>query len=103
MPVQTTIIEDTPERTVALEVVTDVGGDVIATRRKVTDKQGSPADNEFTLRSRAAQALTANDAYVALPLAQRQAQADAQLVRVTKECSALIRLLLGQFDTTSGT
>lgn len=60
------------------------------------------ASNKTTLQNKAAAALATNDAFLALasPNASQQA---AQLKVVTRECSALIRLLLQKYDSTAGT
>jgi hypothetical protein len=58
--------------------------------------------NETTLRQRAQNALTANATYLART-APTTAQKDAQIAQLTRECSALIRLLLNQTDSTDGT
>lgn len=66
----------------------------------------APADddaaNADALRQRAVAALTANANYLALA-SPTQAQAIAQVDRLTRECSALIRLMLGALDSTAGT
>lgn len=58
--------------------------------------------NADTLRERARQALTANTNYLALSN-PTNAQNVAQIQRLTRECSGLIRLLLDQVDDISGT
>lgn len=58
--------------------------------------------NAATLRQRAINALTTNQNYLAITT-PTNAQAVAQVAVLTKECSGIIRLLLNQLDTTSGT
>lgn len=62
---------------------------------------GSEA-NAQTLRDRAGAALAANATYLALS-SPTAAQNTTQVQRVTKECSALIRLALNLLDSTDGT
>lgn len=65
-------------------------------------KPGSPGEIQKTIRGRAAAALTANQTYLAIG-SPNNAQVVAQVNRLTRECSALIRLLLSQFDSTNDT
>lgn len=58
--------------------------------------------NADLLRGKAALALQANAAYLAIAN-PTNAQVVTQVQRLTRECSALIRLLLGALDTTDGT
>lgn len=66
-----------------------------------------PFSNTQTIRQRAEAALTANASFIgAAKPGTAAAQASAaydQTVRVTRECSALIRLTLGLLDDISGT
>lgn len=58
--------------------------------------------NAATLQQQAQSAIAINVAYLAL-VTPTNAQVAAQVNRLTRECSALIRLLLNQTDDTSGT
>lgn len=58
--------------------------------------------NHETLSARAITAITANDAFLALA-SPTNAQTLTQVQRLTRECSGLIRLVLGALDSTDGT
>lgn len=73
--------------------------------RTVLDVVPSPIlidANRATITGRAKTALTANDAFLGLT-APTNAQVLAQTKVLTRECSALIRLLLDELSTTAGT
>ena len=57
--------------------------------------------NTATLQSKASSALDTNITYLAIA-SPTNAQVTAQVKALTRECTALIRLLLGQLDTTDG-
>jgi hypothetical protein len=59
-------------------------------------------DNRSTIRTKAMQALQANQNYLALT-SPTNAQVAAQVKLLTREVSGLIRLVLDQVDTTEGT
>lgn len=80
--------------------VTDAGGTTIGYDDELIPT--AEDTNAATLRSRAQQALTANAAFLAVG-SPTNAQTLTQVQRLTRECSALIRLLLGQLDDTAGT
>lgn len=72
------------------------------TTRRVEPKPGSTIANREDLAAKASQALSANDTYLAIA-SPTNAQNAAQVQRLTRECNALIRLCLAQFDSTNGT
>jgi hypothetical protein len=59
-------------------------------------------DAKKTVAERAAAALTANAAFLAIA-SPTNAQTLAQVKALTRECSGLIRMALNEFDTTDGT
>lgn len=58
--------------------------------------------NRDDLTTKAVQALATNATYLALA-SPSTVQNTAQIQRLTRECNAIIRLLLNQLDDTSGT
>ncbi|MBA3356233.1 MAG: hypothetical protein H0U18_09945 [Pyrinomonadaceae bacterium] len=69
----------------------------------VTAQEISPlVFNERSLYTKAQQALAVNATYLALAT-PTVAQNTAQVKALTRECNALIRLLLGSLDDISGT
>ena len=77
----------------------DGQGNVVGTEEIPDD----PADVAArTIEDRLRQALTANAAYLALAT-PTAAQQRAQLERLTRECTALIRRELSELDDTAGT
>ena len=58
--------------------------------------------NGMALRVKAQNAIAANDAYLAI-VSPTNAQVVAQLNKVTRQDTALIRLVLGLLDSTDGT
>lgn len=62
----------------------------------------APWNIAATLTARAQTALTANATYQAIG-APSVAQNTAQIQSLTKQCNGIIRLLLGQLDSTTGT
>ena len=62
----------------------------------------SPVANYTTIIGKLNQALTANANYLAIPTPS-QAQVVQQVDRLTRECTGLIRAVLGLYDSQSGT
>lgn len=58
--------------------------------------------NAATLRDRATQAIAANNAYLAVPT-PTAAQVTAQVARLTRQCTALVRLVTSLTDDVTGT
>lgn len=97
-----TIVEDTAERRVVAEEFTDdQTGEIVARGERVEWKAGSPVQNEREIQAKALAALAANAAY--LDTNPTNAQNVAQIKALTRQCNALIRLLLNMLDDVAGT
>lgn len=72
------------------------------TTRRVVPRPGTAAANRDDIMRKAQQALTVNDNYLGVA-SPTNAQVAAQVKTLTRECSGVIRLLLGALDTTDGT
>jgi hypothetical protein len=92
------VIEDTPAFT-RYAVFDDRG---VRVGEEATAKLSAEEQNQQTLTTRAVAALAANDAFLAVG-SPTNAQVLAQVRVLTRECSALIRLALQQYDTITGT
>lgn len=77
----------------------DGHGNLVAT---TTYQVSDEVDNLGTIMQRAGQALSANQTFLALA-SPTNAQVLAQTQRLTRECSALIRVLVGQLSDISDT
>lgn len=67
-----------------------------------TPGANTPAANQAALQQRAQAALTNNVTYLAIP-SPTNAQAVTQVSALTRQVDGIIRLLLNQFDTITGT
>lgn len=65
-------------------------------------KAGTPQANAIDLQSKADNAIDANNTFLAIA-SPSNAQAITQVQRLTRENTAIIRLLLGLLDSTAGT
>ena len=69
---------------------------------RVEPRPGTPPALRVDLEDRAQRALAVNTAWLARATAPTVAQTVAQVDRLTRECSALIRLLLSELDSDEG-
>lgn len=90
------VIADTPDYTETQTVTAN--GQVTG----FVYKPGSVGDNTAQIVAKAQAALAQNATYLAI-VTPTPAQVAAQTALLTRECSALIRLLLGQLDSLTGT
>lgn len=68
---------------------------------RVEFKAGSASANRTELEAKVGQALATNIAYLAI-VSPNNAQNATQIKALTRQCNALIRLLLGALDDTAG-
>lgn len=97
-----TEVIDTSEATITIETRPTGDGTGTAKVTTVVPKPGTFGANEEDLRGKARQALTVNATFLALST-PTNAQVVTQTQRLTRECSILIRLLMGLLDDTAGT
>lgn len=94
----TVTINPDPARGVIVTTTTDLKGTVTVVEDPMPPEQVA-AD---ALTKKAANALTANATYLAIPT-PTNAQVAAQVALLTREVNALIRLVVGKLDATTGT
>lgn len=98
-----TIIVDDAEKTIIERLSAGWPNTAGSTREVITTwKVATDQTRKTSIETAARQALTVNDAFLAIATPTNP-QVAAQVQRLTKECSALIRLLLQQLDSTAGT
>lgn len=91
-------------RTVVLTVDEQTDYDVReAAGAAAAAQQATILTNLSTIQQRARAAIAANTTFLGLTPAQQATQGPAQIVRLTQECTALLRLVLNIFDSTAGT
>jgi hypothetical protein len=99
---QTLRFEDATQQVFDEVYTDDATGRIVGVGVNRVWKAGSPGANQRDLQDKATQALAANQAFLAVG-APSNVQVVAQVKALTRECSALIRLLLSQLDDTAGT
>lgn len=82
--------------------LTDVNDAAVQAALDAHVPQPDSQDRANDLRAKAAAALDANATFLALA-SPSNAQTLAQVQRLTRECNALIRLVIGRLDDTTGT
>ncbi len=96
----TVVIADSPPTTA--QVVATAAAPIQSSEAAVASAASTLAANAQTLQTNAANALTGNTTFLAIA-SPTTAQVTAQVKALTKECNAVIRLLLNQLDSTAGT
>lgn len=98
---QTIVLADDKAQATAQAVATALAP-ILASEQAASDAQAVQQANGDTIRARAATGLAANATYLAIA-SPSAAQVAAQVRMLTMENSGVIRLLLGQLDSTAGT
>ena len=103
MSVSTRILRDDAQETVTEDTYTDdVSGAIVLVSTSSVPKLGTTRANDADMLAKVQQALSVNVAYSALS-SPTNAQVATQVGRLTRETTALIRLMLGLLSSTDGT
>jgi hypothetical protein len=95
-------IIDTPDATITKDTRQSGDGKATVVTYSVEPKANTTLANELDIRSKAQQAITANNVFLNIQ-SPTNAQVLTQVQRLTRENTAIIKFLFGLLDDTTGT